>query len=72
MKVFALLYEVPLSKKEISTGLGQRVVSGQLNKVIRVLLDDQTIEQTIPDKPASRMKKYRLTPKGRALLRNRK
>lgn len=68
MKVFVLLSQGPLGKKEISNGLGQKEVSGQLNKVIRVLLADQTIEQTIPNKPASRMQRYRLTPKGQALL----
>ena len=39
-----------------------------MNKVIRVLLGDQTIEMTIPDKPNSRLQKYRLTAKGRAWL----
>jgi ATP-dependent DNA helicase RecG len=48
--------------------LGQKEISGQLNKVIRVLLGDQTIEMTIPDKPNSRLQKYHLTAKGRAWL----
>nr|WP_156777980.1 ATP-dependent DNA helicase [Chlorobium ferrooxidans] len=48
--------------------MGQKVISGQLNKVIRVLVTDQTIEPTIPEKPTSRLQKYRLTEKGRRLL----
>jgi len=36
--------------------------------VIRILLADQTVEYTIPDKPNSRLQKYRLTPKGKSLL----
>jgi ATP-dependent DNA helicase RecG len=45
--------------------LGQREVSGQLNKVIRQLLADGIIEQTNPEKPQSRWQRYRLTEKGR-------
>lgn len=41
--------------------LGQKRVSGQLNKVIRVLLADGTTAYTIPDKPQSRQQKYHLT-----------
>ena len=52
----------------MAAGLGQKEISGQLNKVVRVLLGDQTIEYTIPDKPNSRMQRYRLTAKGRAVL----
>ena len=70
VRVLRLLESEPLSKAGLSAGLGQKEVSGQLNKVVRVLLTDRTIEYTIPDKPNSRMQKYRLTAKGKALLRN--
>jgi len=68
IRVLRLLVAGPLGKAELSAGLGQKEVSGQLNKVVRVLLADQAIEYTIPDKPNSRMQRYRLTTKGRAWL----
>ncbi|WP_114970260.1 DUF4062 domain-containing protein [Rhodoferax ferrireducens] len=67
-RVLGLLGSASLSKSEISSALGQKEVSGQLNQVIRVLLADQTVEYTLPDKPQSRLQKYRITEKGRALL----
>ncbi len=57
-----------MGKAQLSEAMGQKAISGQLNKVIRVLVADQTIEPTIPDKPTSRLQKYRLTEKGRRLL----
>ena len=68
IRVLRHLTASPLSKAELSARLGQKEISGQLNKVIRVLLGDQTIEYTLPDKPNSRLQKYRLTAKGNALL----
>jgi ATP-dependent DNA helicase RecG len=35
---------------------------------MRVLLNDQTLEYTLPDKPNSRLQQYRLTEKGLLLL----
>ena len=64
-RVLLLLADGKMAKKEISAKLGQKEVSGQLNKTIRDLLLDGIIELTIPDKPNSRLQKYRLTQAGR-------
>jgi ATP-dependent DNA helicase RecG len=47
------------SKAEISEKLGQKEVSGQLNKVMRDLFAAGKVEHTIPGKPNSRLQKYR-------------
>jgi ATP-dependent DNA helicase RecG len=54
-----------LGKAEVSAHLGQKEVSGQLNKVIRTLMGQGLIEYALPDKPNSRLQKYRLTEKGK-------
>lgn len=41
--------ETPLSHKEIPEGLGQKQVSGQLNKILSKLVEDKLIEHTVPD-----------------------
>lgn len=67
-RVLALLRSQALGKSEISALLGQKEVSGQLNKVIRALMGRGLIEYTLPDKPRSRLQKYRLTEKGKKEL----
>lgn len=47
-------------------GYGSR--TGNFKKGLQKLLDYQIIELTIPDKPNSRLQKYRLTKKGRRIL----
>lgn len=59
-KIQMILEDKEMSKTEISMLLGQKEVSGQLNKVIRNMLKNRDIEYTIPDKPNSRLQKYRL------------
>jgi len=70
-QVLALLKTQALSKAEISTHLGQKEVSGQLNKVIRSLIAQGLIEYRLPDKPNSRLQKYRLPLAGERALKER-
>jgi ATP-dependent DNA helicase RecG len=67
-RILGLLGDEPLSKSDISARLGQKKVSGQLNKVIRTLLTNELIAFTIPEKPSSRLQKYRLTQTGKRIL----
>ena len=68
MRVLILLSNGPMAKSALSIGLGQKEISGQLNKVIRHLLANKIIRFTIPEKPKSRLQKYQLTAKGKELL----
>ena len=66
-KVLSLLAaDRPMSRSELSKRLGQKKISDQLNKTIRLLMRERSIKYTLPDKPQSRFQKYRLTDKGRA------
>lgn len=60
-RVLRQLAHGPMSKADLSRNLGQKRVSGQLNKVIRNLLAHGTIECTIPKKFQGRQQKYRLS-----------
>ena len=53
-----------MSKAEISAGLGHKEISGQLNRVMRLLLQEGLVSQTIPSKPSSRLQKYILSDQG--------
>ncbi len=66
-----MLADEPMSKSGLSAKLGQKEISGQLNRVIRMLLSEKIIEYTIPDKPNSRLQKYRLSAKVEELLEKR-
>ncbi|MCZ2408049.1 MAG: helix-turn-helix domain-containing protein [Burkholderiales bacterium] len=67
-KVILLLHAQEAGKASLARNLGHRSVSGELNKQIGRLMEQGLITMTLPDKPQSRLQRYRLTPDGRMLL----
>ncbi len=59
-EVVNLLSKGPLSKAEIAELLGHQRISGGLKKVFQSLIDQGVIAYTIPDKPRSKVQKYKL------------
>ena len=62
------LVPAPLSANELITHLNLRSKTGAFKRAIKELLENGLIAYTRPDKPSSRLQKYRLTGKGRAHL----
>ena len=59
-EVLNLIKDGSLSKSEISQALGHKHISGGLKKALISLLKEEKIVYTIPDKPNSRLQKYKL------------
>lgn len=67
-KVMLLLGKAEAGKANLAKLLGHKSVSGELHKQIKRLLTLELIEMTLPDKPNSRLQRYRLTADGRGYL----
>jgi len=63
-RIAAAVWRGPLSKSEIAVAVGKQKVDGQLHSAVRQMLQTELIEYTLPEKPNSRLQKYRLTEKG--------
>jgi ATP-dependent DNA helicase RecG len=67
-RILRFLEKTPRGKREIALNLGKERPSRYLNDLVKRLLEHGWLEYTIPDKPTSRLQKYRLTDKGRTWL----
>jgi len=67
-KALSACQQEPLKSKEIQESVGFRHRETFQRNYLDVLLAKKWLERTIPDKPNSRLQKYRLTKKGAALL----
>ena len=65
LRILNLLEERPLSKAEIAKAIGKKKPTRYLNDLMKKLLQYRQVEYTIPEKPNSRLQKYKLTAKGR-------
>lgn len=69
IQVLGLLQETPLSKSAIAKGLGKNKPTRYLNDLMKKLLQLNYVEYTVPEKPNSRLQKYRLITKGKEVLK---
>lgn len=67
-KLLIILKDRVLGRAALTASLGHTRVSGELHKQIKRLKTAGLIEMTMPQKPNSRLQKYRITDKGAALL----
>lgn len=68
-KILRALKTGSLSRKEIFTAIGMSGDTRSFNRNIVPLLSGGLIEMTVPDKPNSRLQKYRLTNKGKTVIK---
>jgi hypothetical protein len=70
LKRLLAIMEKDMSRQEIQAALALRGRENFEARYLKPALAAGLIGRTIPDKPNSRLQKYRLTAKGRALLSN--
>lgn len=68
LRVLHILGQRALGKQELVGRLGKKCPWRYLNEMIARLVQEGVIEMTIPDKPNSRLQKYRLTQAGKRAI----
>ncbi len=68
-EILVSLASAPLGRSAILSALGYAQPTGNYKAAMVKLLQAGLIEPTLPDKPNSRLQQYRLTAKGRGLLK---
>ena len=66
--VLKSLHDKTLSRKEIFATIGMNGDSRSFKRHIEPLIVADLIEMTVPDKPNSRLQKYRLTDSGKSAI----
>ena len=69
VQILSALSGGPRSRSQIAAALGHKRISGAVNRCVKDLLARRLVEYTIPEKPNSRLQKYRLTDKGRVRMK---
>jgi hypothetical protein len=57
------LAATPASRSEIAAAIGHKSISSSIRQAVADLMAAGLVEYTVPEKPNSRLQKYRLTPK---------
>jgi hypothetical protein len=57
------LAATPASRSEIAAAIGHKSISSSIRQAVADLMAAGLMEYTVPEKPNSRLQKYRLTPK---------
>ena len=63
-----MLHSAEYGRRDLAAALGVSSRTGYFGRMLAELVEDGLIELTIPEKPNSRLQKYRLTVKGRAIF----
>ena len=72
LRLLSLLESGPRTKSEVARELGKAKPSRHLHETTARLVASGALGHTLPDKPTSRLQRYRLTPIGRAILASRR
>jgi predicted transcriptional regulator len=68
LSILKSLESTSLSRKEIFAAISMNSDTRAFRRYIEPLLEGAYIEMTVPDKPNSKLQKYRITDKGKAAV----